>query len=83
MLQRRPTRRMLHDVNILVPFSIYFIFDIDAGDGDRLGPKSSNISKKQKIFVSISFPPEGNFDIDAGVGDGGTLFYKTKDILYI
>ena len=48
---------MLHDVIILVHFSILSTKTI------------TNHSKN--MFFHIFFPPEGNFDIDAGDGGGG------------
>ena len=56
MLQRRPTRRMVHEVMILVPFFNFF---------------HKNHKQSLKHNFSIFFPPEGNFDIDAEDGDGG------------
>ena len=64
MLQRRPIRRMLHDVIILVP---RFQF--------------SCIKNIQHLVFSILFPPEGNFDIDAGDGVGGWGPFKTPKSL--
>ena len=40
-----------------------------------LSTQSSKSQKHQKL-VSHIFPPERNFDIDAGIGDGEDHFYK-------
>ena len=55
MLQRRPTRRMLHYVIILVPFK----------------KNQQSYKKTQKNIIFNIFPPEGNFDSDARDGGGG------------
>ena len=40
--------------------------------GDHLGPKIPKNLKKniETLMFFIFFPPDGNFDIDAGDGDG-------------
>ena len=53
------TRRMLHDVIILV-----YVFNFSHKDHKQ---------SLTNIFSHI-FPSEGNFDIDAGDGDGGGAF---------
>ena len=58
--------RILHDVQpdeCYTKLSIYYCFS-------QIFPYKSQKTNKQ-LFVSIFLPLEGNFDIDAGDGDGG------------
>ena len=61
MLHRRPTRRMLHDVIISVPFECHFLICFH---------KTHKRSLNEHLFPYFS-PPKGTLTLTPGMGMGG------------